>query len=290
MPSIQYHAVHVSKTLPETGLDLASAPGSPISRADEEGTRRKCSRRGFGVILNRTFAREAGMIRRFLGRREFLILGAAGRVCAKSSPLATIIIRVNVMFDRGAHSAHGLTEPEIHLFQRYQEQAGREYTTSGIAFELHFTEGAFLRTQGYSEIPDRFLAPKMINLFVTDALGYDIDHGRTGGSSIGPRPRRLRTASDPFYKTFVGLRDANETTLSHEYAHHFSGDTRQHPSVPANLWCDLRNDYWLWRQRHGSVIAGFRVCANAEWATVASNAHKIERRTVALERVMSMRD
>jgi hypothetical protein len=112
------------------------------------------------------------------------------------------VISVSVMLDRGAHSAWGLRESEIAKFKRYQEKARLEYAASGILFDVRFVEGAFLRTQGYSEIPENFLARKTINLFVTDALGYDIDKDRTGGCSTGPRPRGPRSAPDPFYKTF----------------------------------------------------------------------------------------
>ncbi len=81
------------------------------------------------------------------------------------------MITVSVMLDRGAHSAKGLSESEVAKFKQYQEKARREYATSGIRFDLRFVEGAFLRTQGYSEIPEKFLARKAINLFVTDTLG-----------------------------------------------------------------------------------------------------------------------
>ena len=176
------------------------------------------------------------------------------------------MISVNVMYDRSAHSGKGLGEGEISTFQRHQERARREYATSGILFDIHVMEGAYLRMQGYSEIPDRFLQPKMINLLVTDTLGYDIDRDRTGACSIGPRPRRPGFAPDPFYKTFLGLQDAGESALTHEYAHHFTLDTRRMPTVARNSWADLRNDYWLWRQRHGAPIVQFRACAGLEWA------------------------
>ena len=143
-------------------------------------------------------------------------------------------------------------------------KARREYAASGIRFDLRMVEGAYLRTQGYSEIPSNFLAGKMINLFVTDTLGYDIDRDRTGGCSMGPRPPAPKIGGDRYFKTFLGLREASEATLEHEYAHHFTLDTLERPTAAANLWADLRNDYWLWRQRHGVPILEFRRCANAE--------------------------
>jgi hypothetical protein len=112
----------------------------------------------------------------------------------------------------------------------------------------------------------------MINVFVTDSLGYDIDRDRTGGCSMGPRPRGPRFGGDPFFKIFLGLREAGESTLAHEYAHHFSLDTQRRPTSAGNFWADLRNDYWLWRQRHGVPILEFRACANSEWAKLEGNA------------------
>ncbi len=152
------------------------------------------------------------------------------------------------------------------MFQRYQEQASREYAVSGIFFDLRWMQGAYLRTQGYTEIPDKFLVRKTINLFVTTTLGYDIDKDRTGGCSSGPTPPGPRSGGDPFYRTFFGLSEARDTTLEHEYAHHFTLDTQRNASYGGNFWADLRNDYWLWRQRHGVPILEFRACANSEWA------------------------
>jgi hypothetical protein len=200
-------------------------------------------------------------------RRNFL-LAIAGASFLSRQPPKPIVISVNLMLDHGAHSGKGLDKSEIALFQRYQEKARREYATSGIFFDVSVTEGAYVRQQGYSEIPDKFLTLKALNLFVTDTLGYDIDKDRTGGCSIGPRPRRPGFAPDPFYKIFLGLKDAGEKVLPHEYAHHFTLDTQRQPTVMRNSWADLRNDYWLWRQRNGVPILQFRACANSEWVKV----------------------
>ena len=199
-----------------------------------------------------------------VGRREFVALG----IFARRNPghFRRLVISVNAMLDRGAHSGKGLGPAEVSLFRNLQEQAGREYATSGIFFDVRVSEGAYLQQRGYSDIPEQFLTTGMINLFVTDSLGYDIDRDRTGGSSMGPRPRGPKFAGYPYYKVFLGLKDAHETTLPHEYAHHFTLDTRRSATIGANLWADLRNDYWLWRQRHGVPILEFRACANAEWA------------------------
>jgi len=170
------------------------------------------------------------------------------------------------MFDRGAHAAQGLTAAERARFWRFQEKTAREYAVSGIYFDTHVLEGAYVRQQGYSDIPSKFLARGTINLFVTDALGYDIDRDRTGGCSMGPRKPSRKSGGDPFYKIFLGLRDARDTTLPHEFAHHFTLDTLKRPTAAGNFWADLRNDYWLWLQRRGLPIMAFRACANAEWA------------------------
>jgi hypothetical protein len=206
-----------------------------------------------------------------VGRRQLVALGMAGAgvlTLSGAQPWRPIVIAVQVMFDRGAHSGRGLSGREISLFQAYQEKARREYAVSGIHFELHMLEGVFLRHQGYSEIPDKFLVRNMINLFVTESLGYDIDRDRTGGCSIGPRPPGRRSGGYPFYETYLGLREAHDTTLPHEYAHHFTLDTRHRPAAAGNFWADLRNDYWLWRQRHGTPIVEFRACVNSPWAKI----------------------
>jgi len=109
------------------------------------------------------------------------------------------------------------------------------------------------------------LEAKTINLMVTDTLGYDIDRNRTGGCSAGPGPKGANLG-DRFYRTFIGLNEANGATLPHEYAHHFSLDTQRARTWAKNLWADLRNDYWLSRQRRGEAIPEFRTCAHSEWA------------------------
>lgn len=200
-----------------------------------------------------------------LDRRDFLSLA----LWAPASSQRPLIIAVQVMFDQGAHAGKGLSEAERAKFREYQEKARRQYATSGIHFDLRVLEGAYLRRQGYSEIPSQFLARGVINVFVTDALGYDIDRDRTGGCSMGPVPPTRKSGGSPYYKTFLGLRDARDTTMPHEYAHHFTLDTRRRPTAAGNLWADLRNDYWLWMQRHGVSIAAFRACAGAEWARFA---------------------
>jgi hypothetical protein len=202
-----------------------------------------------------------------IGRREF----AASWLWLRwpfAIPASLLTVRVNVMFDQAAHSNKGLGPAEVALFRSYQERAAHEFAISGIRFDLNYTEGAYLREGGFAEIPDRFLSRGMINLFVTESLRYDLDHSRTGGCSIGPRPRRPGIAEDPFYKTFVGLKEARATTLPHEFAHHFVLDTQHSANIAGNFWADLRNDYWLWRQRHGVNIPEFQLCLNSEWAKV----------------------
>jgi hypothetical protein len=199
-------------------------------------------------------------------RRRFVASGAAALGIFTAERPRPIAISVNVMFDRGAHSGRGLADTEISRFKAFQDKAGRNYGVSGIHFDLRMTDGAYLRQQGYSELPEKFLTRAAINLFVTGTLGYDIDRDRTGGCSMGPRPLSRQSGGDPFYKTFLGLREAGDTTLEHEYAHHFSLDTRKRPTAAGNFWADLRNDYWIWLQRHGVSIMAFRACAGSPWA------------------------
>ena len=197
-------------------------------------------------------------------RRGFIAL-LVSEAFGGESPLSPIIVKVNVMFDQGANAGKGLTPAELVLFQSHQQACSREYAASSIQFDLHFTGGAYLRQQGHSVIPEKFLVKDRINLFVTATLGYDVDRHRTGGSSIGPHPQSGIYPADPYFKTFLGLREANAKTLAHEYAHHFTLDTSRKVAGAANLWADLRNDYWLWRQQHGAPIAGFRACGKSIW-------------------------
>ncbi len=205
-----------------------------------------------------------------ISRRGFVVCGSGAGAVLASADEGIIVVSVRTLLDQGARSGKGLSDEALAIFNRYQEKARREFAVSGIRFDVHFVNGAYLRQQGYSEIPSKFLARNSINLFITERLGYDIDTDRTGGASMGPRPPAPGFGGDPYYKTFVGLKEASDSTLAHEYAHHFTLDTQQNPTTAGNFWADLRNDYWLWRQRRGVRISEFRVCAHAEWARVVA--------------------
>jgi hypothetical protein len=159
-----------------------------------------------------------------------------------------------------------LTAGQQDAFHRRQQSASREFAASGIAFELRTPRPAFLRQQGHSIIPDRFLAPGAINVFVTYVLGYDIDRHRTGGVSLGPHPQRSNKPANPHFIVFLGLRDAGRHTLAHEYAHHFLLDTQRQATSARNFWSDLRIDWLLWRQRGGASIHAFLACRNSPFA------------------------
>ena len=95
------------------------------------------------------------------------VVGRASRPAAglQTRPL---IITVQAMYDRGAHTGKPLRPDEIAKFRSYQEKASREYAVSGIYFDVRVREDAYLRQQGYSVIPDQFLSRGAINLFITD--------------------------------------------------------------------------------------------------------------------------
>jgi hypothetical protein len=176
---------------------------------------------------------------------------------------------VQPLFDQAANGRTGLTEQQQAAFHRRQQSASREYAASGITFELRPAQPAFLREQGHSIIPDRFLSAGAINVFVTDALGYDIDRHRTGGVSIGPHPQRSNKPANRHFIVFLGLRDAGEHTLAHEYAHHFLLDTQRQATAARNFWSDLHIDWLLWRQRRGASIQAFLACRNSPFARPA---------------------
>src|ERR1700754_3257039 len=95
------------------------------------------------------------MNRAVLLLRRDLLLGAAGLLSGQ--PWKPLIVGVNLLFDQAAHSGKGLRPEEVALFQGYQEKARREFATSGIFFDVRITEGAFVRQQGYTVIPEKFL-------------------------------------------------------------------------------------------------------------------------------------
>lgn len=147
-----------------------------------------------------------------------------------------------------------------------QAAADRHFEHSGLRFDVRTIEKAYLRLQGNARIADTFLAPDRINVFVTASLPYDLDRQRTGGASVGPYARGPMFPGNRYYQTFLGLADAGANTLEHEYAHHLTLDTSQAAGPAGNFWSDLRNDYWLWRQRSGASIEAFRRCQATPFA------------------------
>src|SRR5215469_9083103 len=91
-----------------------------------------------------------------LGRRQFLALAAASG--SGGVMLRPIVVSVHALLDQAAHSGRGLYAHDISRFQALQDKAKREYAVSGIHFDVQIVEGAYVRQQGYSEIPDKFLA------------------------------------------------------------------------------------------------------------------------------------
>jgi len=62
-----------------------------------------------------------------LSRRQFFTFGSAGLFHLDSAgSLRPMVVSVQVMYDRGAHSGRGLSDREIATFHAYQEKARRE--------------------------------------------------------------------------------------------------------------------------------------------------------------------
>ena len=96
--------------------------------------------------------------------------------------LRPLIIGVQAMLDLGAHSIRK---------RRAANAPPVEFVSMFVCWK-----GLICGSKDNSEIPSKFLARGMINLFVTDTLGYDIDRDRTGGCLMGPLPPGRRSGGD----------------------------------------------------------------------------------------------
>jgi hypothetical protein len=172
----------------------------------------------------------------FASRRDFIGFGGAagGFFAAKHpEPSRPLVITVQAMFDQGAHSGKGLkVKPNFPSSGTFRKRRAANTPPVESASMFACWKGLICGSKATRKSL-RNSWRGAINLFVTDTLGYDIDRDRTGGCSMGPRPPSRRSGGDPFYKTFLGLRDARDTTLAHEYAHHFTLDTRRNPTAAA---------------------------------------------------------
>jgi len=127
--------------------------------------------------------------------------------CSKDDQCVTV--KRNVIYDKNANDGNGLTDKQKAQFEKgLLEDAKNEYGDAKVHFDVSYSTGAVDTEK--STVTGTVLGA--FNVVVTDGRFLSA----SGGSQI-VHGKAL---------TFINMDRADNDILSHELAHHFTGDTR----------------------------------------------------------------
>ena len=138
--------------------------------------------------------------------------------CAKDSK-CTIVVKVNVIYDKTANNGKGLTGSQKQQFEKDQvAKAQKDYGNSNIKLDVSYTQGSFTMDKGKVSVSG--LRSDALNIVVSDGT----PSGANGDSGVS------RNSDIPI--TFININDAHSTnafpfftnTTDHELMHQFVGD------------------------------------------------------------------
>jgi hypothetical protein len=138
-------------------------------------------------------------------------------VCAKN-PKCTIVVKVNVIYDRTVNNGKGLTDEQKKAFEKEQmAKAQKDYAKSNIKLEVPYTEGAFTVVDGNVNVTGQR----------SDALNVVVSNATISGFNESGVDKNTGNAL-----TFININDVHNVNLwplftnttDHEMAHQFSGD------------------------------------------------------------------
>lgn len=145
--------------------------------------------------------------------------------CAKDSK-CTIVVKVNVIYDKTVNNGKGLTDQQKQTFEKDQiGKATNAYGTSNIKLDVSYTAGSYtVGSDGKTYVTG--LQSNALNVVASNAT----PSGAAGDSEVIPR---TNTAV-----TFINVGDAHSSnayplwtnTTEHELAHQFLGDVYQQPN------------------------------------------------------------
>ncbi len=145
--------------------------------------------------------------------------------CAKDSK-CTIVVKVNVIYDKTVNNGKGLTGQQKQTFEKDQMgKATNAYGTSNIKLDVSYTAGSYtVGSDGKTYVTG--LQSNALNVVASNAT----PSGAAGDSEVIPK---TNTAV-----TFINVGDAHSSnayplwtnTTEHELAHQFLGDVYQQPN------------------------------------------------------------
>jgi RHS repeat-associated protein len=143
-----------------------------------------------------------------------------GAVWSPNGGTPPITVNENVIWNQNSNNGRGLTSTQKAHFGRMQEETEELFGQANIQFSVTYTDGSMDRDErGFPSAIYGAVANKL-NVFV---VGGALDRQITGSvyATAGSSTIQWGKAF-----TFIGLSEAEHWTLSHEFAHHFLGNTQ----------------------------------------------------------------
>src|SRR6185437_12280262 len=139
---------------------------------------------------------------------------------------AQITVTLNIVYDSQANGGDGLTDKEKSEFGKMLAETEAEYGQIGIKFHITTTSGHFTYDEHQDLTGFTGAQKNGINVFVITKLGIS-ETGAFGGPGASSIQHGIAAS-------YIGTDDAKHWTLSHELAHHFTGNTKGEGGVLKN--------------------------------------------------------
>lgn len=147
--------------------------------------------------------------------------------CAKDKN-CTIVVKVNVVYDKTVNNGKGLTDAQKQQFEKDQlAKSQKDYGNSNIKLDVSYTQGSFTMDNGTVHVSG--LRSDSLNIVASNGT----PSGATGDSGV--------SKTNDVAITFINVNEAHSTnafpfftnTTEHELMHQFVGDVYNNSSNPA---------------------------------------------------------
>jgi RHS repeat-associated protein len=162
-----------------------------------------------------------------------------GRIWSPNGGTSPITVKENVIYDTEARRGVGLNEKDKAQFASMQKETGQLYGQINIRFDVTYRDGEIVWTTGGY--------PGYVNGAEQGALNVVVQDHRLGVWAAGASGDGSGASYIFQGKAFswVGLAAAEHWTLSHEFAHHFLGNTMGNASIWEQLVRGVAGDIYI---------------------------------------------
>jgi RHS repeat-associated protein len=162
-----------------------------------------------------------------------------GHLWSPNGGTAPTTVFENIIWDTGSNGSKPVTAADKAKFGKMQEETAALYERVNINLSVEYHDGYIDWTGG--GYPADVIGSKIgsLNVFVFS--------GRVPLGIIGVWGDGSGSAGIQFGKAFafIGLSEAQHWTLSHEFAHHFLGDTRGKAGIWQKIWQNTVGDSYI---------------------------------------------